>query len=313
MAERIFVVGSFVVGATVHLPRAPLPGETLPADAFDLGPGGKGTNLAVSVRRLGGAVDLVVKVGEDQFAGIAEELLRGEGISTDYMIREPGGQTGVGLVYLDGRTGENTIGLYPGANMTLTGPEVVSRFTRAPAPRIMTAQLEVPVETVIPAFEAGRRRGAMTILNPAPARPVPPQLLAVTDILTPNRNELFQLLDLPVPEKPTPTEISSLARQLMSQGPGQLVVTLGDEGALVFDGDGDPERIPPYTVEPLDTVGAGDAFNGGLAFRLSQGASLPEAARFAAACGALATRRIGVIAALPRLSEVEALMSTGTV
>lgn len=313
MAERVVVVGSFVVGVTVRLPRAPLPGETLSGDLFDLGPGGKGINLAVSVHRLGADVDVVAKVGEDQFADIAEELLRKEGIATNHLIRERGEQTGVGLVYLDAKTGENTIGLYPGANRRLTGEDVVSRLACVPWPQILTGQLEVPWETVRAAFAYGRRIGARTMLNPAPARELPRELLAVTDILTPNRNEIFQSLGRPVPAKTSTAEIISAARELMSRGVRSIVVTLGSDGALVFDDSEEPELLPPYPVTPVDTVGAGDAFNGGLAFRLAHGSSLSEAARFGAACGALATRRVGVIDALPRVHEVARLMSTGTV
>lgn len=304
-AGSVIVIGSFVVGITVRLARLPLPGETLPADAFDLGPGGKGTNLAVGVARLGGAVELVAKTGDDEFGQMAQRLYEGEGISTGHLHRSAEEQTGVGLVYIDAGTGENTIGLHLGANLSLTAEEVTEFMEYCEPAPIVTAQLEVRDEVVEAAFAVASKRGIRTVLNPAPARSLPRSILAKTDVITPNRNELFQLLGVEVPPQASDGEIVRAAKELSALGPGAVVVTLGSRGALVLEDDIPPVWIDPPQVEPVDTVGAGDAFNAGLAWALSRGQNLSDAARIATVCGGLATRRLGVVDALPTLAEIE--------
>jgi len=310
MIRRVIVVGSFVVGMTVRLPRLPLPGETLPADAFDLGPGGKGTNLAGGVARLGGHVDFIGKVGNDEFGAMAEQLLHREGIGADRLYRTDTAATGVGLVYLDGRTGENTIGLHLGANLDLTADETTTAIESFPDAPVITAQLEVSDEVVDAAFSAAGKRGMRCLLNPAPARVLPTEILEKTDIITPNINELFQLLERDVPGNPTNGEILDAAGELSRRGPSTVIVTLGARGALLLDsGDGaagdSAHWIEPLETQAVDTVGAGDAFNAGVAWALAGGSDLLEAVRIGTVCGALATRKIGVFDALPTRAEME--------
>lgn len=307
MNPHLAVIGSFVVGVTVRLPRTPLPGESLVADLFDIGPGGKGCNLAVAAARLGARVDVIAKIGTDRFAAYAEDLFRQEELDTKRLLRSTTEPTGVGLVYLDGRSGENTIGVYPGANLELTAAEVTEALRGLEDVSLVSAQLEVRDEVVLRAFSWGRSLRITTLLNPAPARTLPDDLLGLTDIITPNANELFQLLGEDVP----PLEdqvLENAARRLQARGPRSVVVTLGAKGALVLDEEGTITRVAARAVPVVDTVGAGDAFSAGLAVARAGGATLLDSVEYGSVCGALATRTVGVVDALPRRDEVEAFL-----
>lgn len=304
MKPRIAVIGSFVVGITVRLPRMPLPGESLIADLFDYGPGGKGTNLAFAAARLGADVKLVVKLGSDDFANVADRLFAQEGLDTSNVYRSADETTGVGLVYLSSESGENTIGFYPGANMTLSSEEVALALSDLEGFDIVTAQLEVPIDAVATAFELARRYGVPTLLNPAPALPIPEHVLSLTDTITPNSNEVFQLLGLDVPIAPSKQQIEDAARTIQSRGPRNVVVTMGAQGAFVLTDDGTTVEVPPIAVKPVDTVGAGDSFNAGLAFYLAQKKPLLESSRFATICGGIATRKLGTMNAMPYADDI---------
>jgi ribokinase len=226
---NIVVIGSFVVGLTIRAPRTPVLGESLVGDSFDLGPGGKGTNQAIAAARLGARVNLLACLGDDIFADMALGLYRQEGIALDHIQHIPGINTGVGFVTLL-PSGENSIIVDLGANQRMTPAHVEAAEPIIARSDIVMAQFEVPSETISRALELGRRHGAMTILNPAPARSVTPDLLAQVDLLTPNETETRLLLGLS-PADPTPTP--ELAERLLKLGVEQIVVTRGKEGALI--------------------------------------------------------------------------------
>lgn len=299
---EIVVVGSFVVGVTVRLPRMPFPGETLVGDLFDLGVGGKGTNLAVTAARQGKRVAIVARVGDDDFAAMAGDLYRAEGIDSRGVLRTPGEKTAVGLVYLQ-PNGENTIGLYRGANWRLTPADIEAHITAQTSAHVLATQLEIPDDTVAAAVRLGRQQGLRVILNPAPARPLPQEILREVDILTPNEGEARVLAGLPVNDT---TPITEVARALLALGPRTVIVTLGARGCLLATPGATPLLLPAHPAQPVDTVGAGDAFNGGLAVALAEGRSLPEAARWANITAALSTRAVGAVGGLPARWEVEA-------
>jgi len=297
----IVVAGSFVVGMTVRLPRMPYPGETLVADLFDLGVGGKGTNLAVAAARQGRQVAIIARVGDDDFAAMAYDLYRREGIDSRGVVRTPGEKTAVGLVYLQ-PNGENTIGLYRGANWQLTPADIEPHIAPHHDARVLATQLEIPDEAVAAAVRMARKQGMRVILNPAPARALPAAILREVDILTPNEGEARVLAGLRADDDAT--DIVEIARALLAQGPRTVIVTRGAHGCLVVTSDGDPQAIPAHPVQPVDTVGAGDAFNGGLAAALAAGMKLPDAARWANITAALSTRAVGAVGGLPAHSEV---------
>ena len=218
----IIVVGSFVVGMTVRLPRMPYPGETLVADLFDLGVGGKGTDLAVAAARQGKQVAIIARVGDDDFAAMAYDLYVQEGIDSSGVVRTPGEKTAIGLVYLQ-PNGENTIGFYRGANWRLTPADIEPHIARHQAARVLATQLEIPDDTVAAAVRHGRQQGLRVILNPAPARSLPAAILRDVDILTPNEGEARVLAGLPVNDEAT--AIVEVARTLLAQGPRAVIVT----------------------------------------------------------------------------------------
>lgn len=300
----VSVIGSFVVGISVRLPRMPYPGETLSSDLLDLGPGGKGSNVAVAARRLGADVVLVERVGDDLFAQFAYDLYRTEGIDVQHVFRTTGEQTGVGLVYLQ-PDGENTIGLFKGANQKLTAADVYKAEAALARSQVLTVQLEVEDETVLAGLTIARRRKLTSILNPAPARSISSEILELVDILTPNVGEACLLLGEPIRTDPSVDEVATLAKRLVAQGPKQAIITMGSKGAVLVSRERDTVHMQAMPVVPVDTVGAGDSFNAGLAVALAEGVSLELAMRRAAVSGALTTTRVGVIAALPTRDQME--------
>lgn len=298
----IVVAGSFVVGLTVRVPRAPVLGESLIGDSFDLGPGGKGTNQAIAAARLGAQVDLLACIGDDIFAEMATSLYRREGISPEHIHHIPNVNTGVGFVTLL-PSGENWIVGHLGANMHMRPDHVDAAEDLIARSDIVMTQFEVPLETMSRAMELGRKHGAMTILNPAPAKSVDPDLLAYVDLLTPNETETRILLGLP-PDDPAPT--LELARRLLDLGVERIVVTRGKQGALIVTPDNSVE-VPSIEVQAVDVTGAGDSFNAALAVGLGEGMDLQDAVRQANCAGAYTATYLGVINGLPTRAELEAL------
>lgn len=302
----IVVIGSFVAGITTRLPRFPYPGETLAADLFDLGPGGKGTNFAVAVSRQGLRVCPAVKVGDDRFADLLVELYEREGIDMRFVHRSPGVKTAVGLVYLT-EGGENTIGLYAGANMLLRPEEGLEAVERNPGARVLMTQLETPDDTIRACLRRARQLGMKVILNPAPARRIDAAILKSVDILTPNEGEARVLCGLSPDD--AALGVDELGGRLLALGVPHIVITLGGEGARLFEHGRPPVVVPAYPVAPVDSVGAGDAFNAGLAAGLADGWSLERSLHRAAVTGALATTGVGAVGALPTRDTVLELLS----
>jgi ribokinase len=296
------VVGSFAVGMTIRSPVLPVFGQTILGRDFDMGPGGKGSNQAVASARLGADAALVAYVGADALARIGTDLYEAEGVDARHVRALPDRATGVGFIILN-TEGNNFIILDMGANDALDPAAVEAAGERIAASDVVLTVLEIPTPAAERALELGRAAGARTILNPAPARPLPASIFAHVDVLVPNESELRVLLDLPADDA-TPSRM--LAQRLRDRGVGTVIVTLGREGALVLSDEHDL-HIPPMDVSVVDTTGAGDAFCAGLAVALAEGKSIPDAARFAAVCGSHACTRLGVIPALGRRAEIDRL------
>ncbi|MFF5226026.1 ribokinase [Dactylosporangium sp. NPDC000521] len=278
----VLVVGAVNVDLVVHTPRIAPPGETVIATGSTTVAGGKGGNQAVAVSRLGGACALVARVG----AGFDYGSLDGVDVSR---VRQDPAPTGLAIVMLDAG-GENAITVVPGANANLA-PGDVGELTGA---GVVLASLEVPLAAVAEAGRLAAAAGWTFVLNPAPAQPLPPSLLAHVDVLVPNEHELALL---------GPPE------SLLAQGVGAVVVTLGAAGCRVHLPDNVIE-VPAHPVRAVDTTGAGDAFCGALAWALDGGRDLSDAVRLACAAGALATRAVGARAGLPTAAEVTALAAS---
>ncbi len=299
---EIVVIGSYVMALTERLPRMPHAGESLVADLLDVGPGGKGTNAAVAMARQGKRVGFIAKIGADMFGEYAMKLYATEGISTQFVFHDKKEPTGVALVLLEA-SGENRIAVYRGANWLLTPAEVSAIAPHMAGAKVMTAQLEVNDEAVSAGFALGRQHGLTTILNPAPARPLPASLLENVDILTPNEGEARLIAGLPIDD--AATSMSEITQRLLRMGPRCVIITLGSQGCLIAQPGSEPVHVPAYAVNVVDTVGAGDAFNAGLAVALCDGKSLIDAALWACVTAALSVMSVGAIPGLPNRAAVE--------
>ena len=304
---RIVVVGSANVDFVVQTPHIPQPGETVLGRNFVMAMGGKGANQAVAAARLGAEVVFVARVGQDVFGDQCLDAYRREGIVTDYVTRDAAEATGVALIAVS-ESGENSITVASGANMRLLPSYVESAGRVFEATDALVLQLEVPLETDIIAARLAREYGVRVILNPAPARALPAELLGLVDVITPNRIELAQLTGKSEAEVGAMSD-EQLAHLALGLGVSGAVITLGAQGALAV-GSWGRARVSPFAVAPVDTTAAGDAFNAGLAVALATGQkNLPDAAQYANACGALATTKFGAQPSLPRAAEVEALLT----
>jgi ribokinase len=298
-APRIAVVGSYATGLTMRVDRLPSPGETLLAKGYRVDFGGKGSNQAVACARLGAKVSFVAKIGRDNFGHMALGLYREEGIDVDSVMQVSDEPTGVGFIIVDAK-GNNCITIDPGANDLLTATEVSQCLDTLTSEAVVLTQLEIPVAAAGAAMARGREKGAVTILNPAPVRTLPQTLLQLVDILTPNQIEA-KVLTGRSPD--AAIEPETVARELIHSGVKEVVMTLGEEGALMVTGTSSL-HIPAVSVSATDTTGAGDCFNAGLALALACGTELEDAVRFAVVTGGLAVTREGVIPSLPRRDEV---------
>lgn len=296
---RIAVVGSYATGLTMRVDRLPSPGETLLGKGYRVDFGGKGSNQAVACARLGAQVSFIAKIGRDSFGEMALELYRDEAINVDSVMLTADTPTGVGFIIVDAH-GNNCITIDPGANDLLAATEVSRCLDSLTPQAVVLTQLEIPVAAAGAAMAQGRKKGAVTILNPAPVRIVPQSVLKTVDILTPNQTEAKVLTG----RSPSAAiEPETLARELIGSGVKDVIMTLGERGALIVTATSSL-HIPAIKVAAKDTTGAGDAFNAGLALALANAAKLEDAVRFAVVTGGLAVTREGVIPSLPTCAEV---------
>ncbi|MBI4493885.1 MAG: ribokinase [Chloroflexi bacterium] len=299
---RVAVVGSINVDVVVRAERRPRAGETLVGHGFDLFPGGKGANQAVAAARLGGQVRLVGRVGQDLFAHLALEGLARAGVALDDVARDAEQGTGMASIVVDGQ-GENAIVVVPRANGTWSEADIARAEQAVAGAQVALLQLEVPLEVVVRAAHAARRAGARVVLNPAPARPLPPALLAEVHVLTPNAREAAALAGAAGSD----LDPEAAARLLQQQGPWAVAITLGERGAFWLEDDRS-DHVAGFSVAVADTTAAGDAFNGALAVALARGLELAHAVRVGCAAGALAATRLGAQPSLPTLDEVCTLL-----
>lgn len=300
----IIVVGSLNMDLVIRTPRLPLPGETLSGGPFATYPGGKGANQAVAAARLGAAVTMVGRVGDDAFGGELRAGLIHAGIDAAQVLATPGAATGVALITVE-QGGQNTIVIAPGANAAVGPADIEAAAGAIGAARTLLLQLEIPLPAITRAAQIARAAGATVILNPAPAPagPLPAELLACVDYLIPNEIEAAALLGAPLPGDPL-----AAARAIRERtGVGAALITLGARGAAVASADLAYAQ-PAFPVDAVDATAAGDAFIGGFAAALAGGRRPAEALRWGCAAGALAATRMGAQASLPNLSELHGLL-----
>jgi ribokinase len=298
MTARIAVVGSINVDMVMRCERLPRPGETIHGLGMEVQTGGKGANQAVAAARLGASVHFVGCVGSDTFGDQALQTLRDERLDTSRVSRIPG-PTGVAMILVEAASGQNCIVLEQGANARLSEQLVDDAASVIAEASMLVCQLETPLPAVQRAMQIARRAKVPVLLNPAPARVLPPELLAAVDVLIPNESEAALLAGVPAEG----ADALQCAQYLRAQGARSVIVTLGARGACVLE-DAQPQWLPAQPVQAIDTTGAGDAFVGAFAVARCEGASLPEAVAFAQRMASISVTRQGAMPSMAHRNEV---------
>ncbi len=302
----IVVLGSINVDVTAYSDRLPRPGETIHGESYLLGLGGKGANQAAAVAKLGAGLAFFGRTGRDAFGVLARQELAKFGVPLDHVTEDATAGTGIAIISVDAAA-QNCITVIAGANFTVGAHEVEALNALPVSPRVLLLQLEVPLQANLAAAKAVRAAGGMVILDPAPApkEGLQLELLQLVDVITPNEVETAALTGV---QPRNTSDAHAAAAQLRRNGVQQAVIKLGALGAYYSGPDGEG-HVTRFNVNAIDTVAAGDCFNGGLAVALAEGKSLGDAVRFASACGALSTTRRGAASAAPSRAEVEALLA----
>lgn len=305
MREKIVVLGVFVADTAYRADRPPRMGETIMGNSFRLGPGGKGSNQAVAGARAGGDVHFITRLGEDDFAEMALKTWAEAGVTPE-VTRDPASYTGAAYIFIEEATGNNAIIVAPGAALGISAADMDAQAALIGGAAVFVTQLEQPMDAAVRALEIARAGGARTILNPAPAAPLPEGMLALCDFVTPNESEAEGLTGLKVV---TPADAAKAAEAMLAQGVGAAVITLGGNGAFYQDAS-TAVHVPIFEAGPVvETTGAGDAFNGAFATALAEGMDPVGAVRFGSAAAGISVTRHGTAPAMASRAEIEALLA----
>lgn len=303
--KKICVFGSLNVDMTLFMPRFNQPGETLTGTGMEIFTGGKGGNQAVACARLGAPVRMIGCLGDDANGAMYRQRLIEEGVDVSGLTTCSGITSGVAFIEVV-PSGENRIALAVGANGRVT-PEFAREHEAAIAEcGVYMTQLENPLEAIVEGMRLARAHGAQVVLDPAPARPLPDEMFALCDVVTPNETELQILTGM---QTDTVEQAVEAARTLIARGARLVLNKRGAAGVLLVTAD-EWRMIPGYRVEAVDTTAAGDSFNAGLAVGLADGLAIDDAIRLANATGALSTTRAGAQAAMPSRAQAEALIES---
>ncbi len=303
--KPIVILGVFVADTAYRAKRQPRMGETILGNGFKLGPGGKGSNQAVAAGRLGADVSFVTRLGRDPFADMALSTWRDAGVKPA-VIETPESYTGAAYIFVEEGTGDNAIIVSPGAATLISPADIDANADLIRKAGVFVTQLEQPIDAAYHALDIARAAGVTTILNPAPAAALPDNIFALCDYVTPNETETEELTGIAVA---TVDDARRAAGSLLEKGAGAAVITLGERGALLHDGR-ISEHVPAVSAGPVvETTGAGDAFNGGLAVGLARGLDPVAAVRFACAVAGISVTRPGTAPSMPTLAEVEAVLA----
>ena len=305
MSEYAVVLGSLNSDIVIRGERMPAKGESVIGASFNTFPGGKGANQAAQLARLGLETHMLGRVGGDAYGDQLIDSLREAGVRTEAIIRDPNDQTGIGCVFVDD-AGDNSIVVIPQANMNWQRDDLPPLLDLIAGARVLLLQLEIPVTIVEMALRHAKAAGVTTVLNSAPARELPDELLAQVDLLVLNETECAYYL---ARAGDNPIDAIQRACELRKVGGDTVVITLGDQGAAAVS-PAEAVHCPAYRVTAVDVTAAGDAFCGGLAYSRVAGMPLGAGLRFACACGALAATRPGAQPSLPTLSEVQQFMAS---
>jgi ribokinase len=301
---RIVILGVFVADTAYRAERQPKMGETILGRSFVLGPGGKGSNQSVAAAMAGGEVHFISRLGRDAFADIARATWAKAGVIPE-ITEDAESYTGAAYIFIEEVTGNNAIIVAPGAAGRISVADVEARADIIGGASVFVTQLEQPMDAAHRALEIARKGGARTILNPAPAAEIPPAMLALCDFVTPNESEAEGITGVPVR---TVADADRAAGALLAQGVGAAIITLGEKGALYRD-KARTVHVPVFDAGPVvETTGAGDAFNGGFATALAEGADPVDAVRFGCATASISVTRPGTAPSMPSWAEIDALL-----
>ncbi len=302
----ISVLGVFNADLKFTVNNFPKAGQTIHAESFAVQPGGKGFNQAVAARRAGAEVNMLTQLGEDEFASLAYNVMQKDAINSDHITSSNELPTGTAMIMLETASGENQIAIAAGAASLLTKSQIDEYRDVIAASDIFMTNFEVPFEIASHGLALARQCGTITVLDPAPALPVPDEVYRLVDYITPNETEASSLTGIKVE---TTSDAETAGRQLCQSGVGTAIVTLGGNGVVVVR-ENETFHIPAFAVEKvIDTTGAGDAFNGAFAASLAENPDLQSAIRFASAGAALAVTRNGAADAMAVRSDISKKLS----
>ena len=297
----ISVLGIFVADISFSGKKIPSVGETILGDSYNVGPGGKGCNQAIAIARLGGKVSFISKLGKDDYGKLALDTLKKNRIDTSQIIEREELQTGVAGIMVDKSTGKNAINVITGAPSTLTNEDIKDKIEIIKKSKIFLTQLEIPKEVTLNCLKIAKENNVLTILNPAPASSLSKDFFNYIDYFTPNETEAEFYTGIKITNQ---NKAKLASEKLLNLGIKKVIITLGEKGLFYSDGKEDI-FLKATLVKAIDTTGAGDAFNGGLAFALSQNKSIKKALNLANQVAGLSTTKLGAGNSMPTLSNLD--------
>ena len=298
--SEICVLGIFVADISFSGSKIPSIGETILGTKYNVGPGGKGSNQAICIARLGGKVNFFSKIGKDTYGKLALETFKKNNIDTKHIIQNENLQTGVAGILVDKNSGKNAINVITGAPSTLTLEDLKDQINLIKKSKIFLSQLEVPLDVTLHCLKVAKENKVLTILNPAPASELSNEFFKYIDFFTPNETEAEFYTGVKITNE---KDAKVASKKLLQLGMKKIIITLGEKGLFYSDGNEDI-YLKASKVKALDTTGAGDAFNGGLAFGLSQGKSIQDCLDLANKVAGISTTKMGAGDAMPFLKDV---------
>ncbi len=296
----ISVLGIFVADISFSGSKIPAVGETILGNKYNVGPGGKGCNQAIAIARLGGKVNFISKIGKDSYGELALNTLKKNKINTKNIIQDTNLQTGVAGILVDKNSGKNAINVIVGAPSTLKINEIDDQINLIKNSKIFLTQLEVPKDVTLHCLKVAKENGCVTILNPAPASEISKEFYNNIDFFTPNETEAEFYTGIKITNE---IDAKQAADKLINLGIKKVIITLGEKGLFYSDGK-EEIYLKAHSVKAIDTTGAGDAFNGGLAFGISNGKSIKECLALANKVAGISTTKLGAGDAMPFIKDI---------
>ncbi len=301
--KKVVVFGSYVTDLSAKCTRFPAAGETVKGSTFQMGPGGKGSNQAVAAHRAGADVTMITKVGNDTFGNEVKRFYRENGMPLDGIITDDEHPSGAALIMVHAENMQNEIVVIPGACEHITAEDIETIKPILDQADIVLTQLETNLDATLEVLRYSKARGCTTVLNPAPAVPLTDEMFSIVDVITPNETEASLLTGVAVSEKIE--DVRRAAQALRQRGVERVIITLGERGSYALDGEGEFVSPSLHLGQVVDTTGAGDAYNGGLAAALSFGFDFHEAIRYATVVSGLSVTKPGTAPAMPEYDEIQ--------